>query len=241
MLDQIRKLAQDINAPAFWAGVTAFVWYAFGAVPLHIAVASQLGLTADQSSSWIFIIWTSGAFASIALSVYYRIPVPITWSIPGLIYLGTLAGEFTFAEIAAANLVAGLLILALGILGVGGRIMRWLPLPIVMGMFAGSIFSYVTRLVDVTVGDFEVAGPTVGGYLLGRLIGNPKVPPVGLAVVFGAIAVLIGGQATPEAMSWSLPSPNVPSMSFSASSVFAISLPMVVLALGLATSRGWGS
>ena len=240
MLTKLGTFTRDINSAAMWAGVTAFVWYAFGAVPLHIAVASQLGLTADQSSSWIFIIWTSGAVASIALSVYYRIPVPITWSIPGLIYLGTLAGEFTFAEIAAANLVAGVLILVLGILGVGGRIMRWLPLPIVMGMFAGSIFSYVTRLVDVTVGDFAVAGPAVGGYLLGRLIGNPRVPPVGLAVLCGAVAVLISGQATPEAMSWSLPSPAIPSMSFSASSVIAISLPMVVLALGLGNVQGLG-
>lgn len=240
MLIKLGTITRDINAAAVWAGVTAFVWYAFGAVPLHIAVASQLGLSAEQSSSWIFIIWTSGAVSSIALSVYYKIPVPITWSIPGLIYLGTLAGEFTFAEIAAANLVAGLLILALGVLGVGGKIMRWLPLPIVMGMFAGSIFSYVTRLVDVTVSDFTVAGPAVGGYLLGRLIGNPKIPPVGLAVLFGAAAVLIGGQATPEAMSWSLPSPSVPDMDFSAASVIAISLPMVVLALGLGNVQGLG-
>ncbi len=240
MLTKLGTITRDINAAAMWAGLTAFVWYAFGAVPLHIAVASQLGLTAEQSSSWIFIIWTSGAVASIALSVFYRIPVPITWSIPGLIYLGTLAGEFTFPEIAAANLVAGLLILVLGIFGVGGRIMRWLPLPIIMGMFAGSIFSYVTRLVDVTVSDFTVAGPAVGGYLLGRLIGNPRVPPVGLAVLCGAAAVLIGGQATPEAMSWSLPSLGVPSMTFSASSVVAISLPMVVLALGLGNVQGLG-
>ena len=127
--------------------------------------------------------------ASIALSVYYRMPEPITSSIPGLIYLGTLAGEFTFAEISAANLVPGVLIPVLGILGGGGKIIRWLPLPIVMGMFAGSIFRYVTRLIDVTVGNFAV-----GGYLLGRLIGNPRVPPVGLAV-------LIDGQATSEAMS----------------------------------------
>ncbi len=240
MLTKVRTITRDINAAAIWAGVTAFVWYAFGAVPLHIAVASQLGLSADQSSSWIFIIWTSGAVASISLSLFYRIPVPITWSIPGLIYLGTLAGEFTFSEIVGANLVAGALILFLGLLGVGGRIIAWLPLPIVMGMFAGSIFGYVTRLVSVTVEDILVAGPTVAGYLLGRLVGNPRVPPVGLAVVFGAVAVLVGGQATPEAMSWSLPVVAVPDMSFSLAAIAAISLPMVVLALGLGNVQGLG-
>lgn len=237
---KLPTIARDINAAALWAGVTAFVWYAFGAVPLHMAVAGQLGLSAAESSSWIFIIWTSGAVASIALSVFYRMPVPITWSIPGLIYLGTLAGDFTFSEIVGANLVAGLLILVLGVIGVGGRIMTWLPLPIVMGMFAGSIFGYVTRLVDVTVGDIAVAGPTVGGYLLGRLIGNPRVPPVGLAVLCGAIAILVGGQATPEAMSWNLPSLAIPRMSFSGSAVAAISLPLVVLTLGLGNVQGLG-
>ena len=79
-----------------------------------------------------------------------------------------------------------------------------------MGMFAGSIFSYVIRLVEVTVVDFFVAGPTVRGYLLGRFIAKPRVPPVGLAVVFGAVAVLVVGEATPEAMSWALPTLAVP-------------------------------
>ena len=233
-------IVRDFNASAMWAGLTAFVWYAFGTVPLHIAVAGQLNLTSAESSSWIFIIWTGGAVASILLSLYYRLPIPITWSIPGLIYLGTLAGEFTFAEIVAANLIAGLLILVLGLLGIGGRIMTWLPLPIVMGMFAGSIFGYVTRLVSATVEEFAVAGPTVAGYLLGRLIGKPRVPPVGLAVVFGAIAVFVSGQATPEAMSWNLPSLNLPDMTFSLSAIAAISLPMVVLALGLGNVQGLG-
>ena len=132
------------------------------------------------------------------------------------------------------------MILILGLLDVGGRIMTWLPLPIIMGMFAGSIFGYVTRLVTVAVEDVLVAGPTVGGYLLGRLIGNPRLPPVGLAVLFGAIAILIGGQATPEAMSWSLPVLAVPNMAFSLSAIVAISLPLVVLTLGLGNVQGLG-
>ncbi|MDP6549085.1 MAG: benzoate/H(+) symporter BenE family transporter [Dehalococcoidia bacterium] len=196
---KLPTIARDINVPALWVGLTAFVWYSFGAVPLHIAVAGQLGLTAGESSSWIFVIWTSGAVSSIALSLYYRMPIPITWSIPGLIYLGTLAGEFSFCEMVGANLVAGLLILALGLLGAGGRIMTWLPLPLVMGMFAGSIFGYVTRLVSATVDDVFVAGPAVGGYLLGRLTGNPRVPPVGLAVVFlGRSPSLSAGRRLPN-------------------------------------------
>lgn len=176
-------MIRDIRGPAVWAGLTAFVWYAFGAVPLHIGVSQQLGLSVAQTSSWIFIVGFSGAVSSIVASLYFRQPIPITWTIPGLIYLGTLAGRFTFAEIVGANLIAGVLLLALGLLGVGGRIMRWLPLPIIMGMFGGSILGYVTRMVAATIDNMVIAGTTVGCYLLGRFIANPRVPPVGLAVV----------------------------------------------------------
>ena len=169
----------DFNMAAFWAGITGFVWYAFGAVPLHIAVSGQLGLTTAQSSSWMFIVWFSGAVSSIALSLCYRQPIPITWTIPGLVYLGTLAGQYTIAEMVGANLIAGALIIALGLMGVGARIMAWLPLPIVMGMFAGSILDYLTRLVSTTVSNIAVAGMTVVAFLLGRAIKSPKSSATG--------------------------------------------------------------
>ncbi len=231
---------RGISAPAVWAGITAFVWYAFGAVPLHIAVSEELGLSTAQTSSWIFIVWFSGALWSIALSFYFRQPIPITWTIPGLIYLGTLAGRFSFAEIVGANLVAGMLLLVLGLAGVGGRIMRWLPLPIVMGMFAGSIMGYVTRMVAATVEDVAVAGTTVGCYLLGRFIANPRLPPVGLAVIGGGIVVALAGTSGVAPVTWDLPSLVLPPMSFSFAAVIAVSLPMVVLALGLGNVQGLG-
>jgi benzoate membrane transport protein len=126
----VRGLLADFHPAAFWAGITAFIWYAFGAVPIQIAVADRLGLSGVQTSSWIFIVWTSGAVASVILSILYRQPIPITWSIPGMVYLGTLAGQFSVAELAGANLMAGVLLLVLGLLGVGGRMLALLPLPI---------------------------------------------------------------------------------------------------------------
>lgn len=234
------SMSRDFSAAALWAGVTAFVWYAFGAVPLHIGVSEQLGLSTAQTSSWIFIVWLSGAVLSIAISLYYRQPVPITWSIPGLIYLGSLAERFTFAEIVGANLVAGVALVVLGLAGVGGRIMRWLPLPIVMGMFAGSILSYVLRMVAATVADLTIAGTTVAGYLAGRLIANPRIPPVGLAVIAGGIAIALTGAPGTQAVAWTLPELVVPEMQFSLAAVVAVSLPMVVLAIGLGNVQGLG-
>jgi benzoate membrane transport protein len=230
----------ELNAAAAWAGITAFVWYAFGAVPLHIAVSEQLGLSTAQTSSWIFIVWFSGAIATIAMSFYFRQPIPITWTIPGLIFLGTLADRFTFAELIGANLVAGVLLLGLGLAGIGGRIMKWLPLPIIMGMFGGSILPYVLRMVSATVEDAAVAGTAVACYLAGRFIANPRVPPVGLAVLGGGIAVWLVGTPGAEPVAWTLPALAVPQMTFSLPAAIAVSLPMVVLAIGLGNVQGLG-
>ena len=230
----------DLNHAAVWAGLTAFVWYAFGAVPLQIAVCAQLALTGAQTSSWIFIVWFSGAVLSIALSLRLRQPIAITWTLPGLVYLGTLADRFSFAELVGANLVAGVLILVSGALGVGGAVMRWLPLPIVMGMFAGSILPYVTQMVAATVQDGAIAGMAVAGYLIGRAITNPRVPPVGLAVVAGGLAVAWAGTRSAAAFEWTLPTLAVPDMAFSVPAVVAVSLPMVVLAMALGNVQGLG-
>jgi benzoate membrane transport protein len=230
----------DFTAAAAWAGITAFVWYAFGGVPLHIAVSGQLGITTAQTSSWIFILWSSGAVATIWLSLQFRQPLPITWTIPGLVYLGTLAERFTFAEIVGANLVAGVVLIVLGLAGIGRAIMRWLPLPIVMGMFGGSILVYVLRMVSATVEDVAVAGTAVACFLAGRAIANPRVPPVALAVVGGGIAVTLTGTVGSSAVEWAIPALVVPDMSFSLPALIGVSLPMVVLAMGLGNVQGIG-
>ena len=231
----------DLAPAAFWAGVTAFIWYAFGAVPLHLGVSDQLGLTAAQTSSWIFIVWFSGAVSSIALTLHYRQPIPITWTIPGLVYIGTLAGDFTYAEVVGASLLTGALIVALGIVGVGGWIMRWLPLPIILGMFGGSILAYMTRLVGATAEHFAVAGAAVAGYLVGRVLRSQRVPPVGLAIVTGGVAVAVTGEIqSAQAVAWTLPQLAVPSISFSTPAFVAITLPLLVLSMGMGNVQGLG-
>ena len=148
--------------------------------------------------------------------------------------MGTLAGQYSFAEMVGANLLAGVLMIGLGMFG----IMAWLPLSIVMGMFGGSIFGYVTRMISAIVADVVVASTIVAGYLAGRFIASPHVPPLGLAVLTGAAAEAITRQVMSEPVVWTLPEVAVPAMKFSFAGFVAISLPMVVLAMGLGNVQG---
>src|SRR5207248_5917180 len=130
------SLLRDLSPAAASAGLTAFVFYTTSGVPLLLGITQRLGLDAAQTSSWFFIVFFSTAVTSLGLSLVYRQPLPMNWSLPGLLYLGGLAGHFSYPELVGANLMAGALILIVGVLRIGGQLVRLVPLPIAMGMFA---------------------------------------------------------------------------------------------------------
>jgi benzoate membrane transport protein len=235
-----RQRVRDLDPAAVSAGISAFVFYVSAGVPLLIAIAGRLGLDAAHTSSWFFIVFFSTACTSIGLSLVYRQPLPINWSLPGLLYLGSLAGHFSFSELVGANVMAGLVIIAIGLLKIGPRLVAVLPLPIAMGMFAGSILGNLSGLVSATVDDTVVAGATVAGYLLGRLTRNRGVPPVGVAALTGALAIVLTQRVTAASMAWTLPIVLVPQATFSWSALVGISLPLVVLSVVLGNVQGLG-
>lgn len=63
---------------------------------------------------------------------------------------------------------------------------------------------------------------------------------MGLAVVIGGIAVFAFGDTTTEVVSWSLPDLTLPGMDFSFPAFIAVTLPMIVLAMGLGNVQGLG-
>jgi benzoate membrane transport protein len=230
----------DLNPAAVSAGLTAFAYYTANGVPLLIAVAGRLGLDAAHMSSWLFVVFLSTALTSFALSLAYRQPLPINWSLPGLVYLASLGGQYSFAELVGANLMAGGLMVLVGVLGIGRRLQAVLPLPIAMGMFGGSILANLTGLVTATVGDAPVAGATLAGYLLGRLAAPRGVPPLALAAASGVAALLLTGPAAPAPAAWAPPVVLIAEARFSAAAFVAVSLPLAVLSVGLGNTQGLG-
>jgi benzoate membrane transport protein len=229
---------RDLNPAAISAGITAFIFYLTAGVPLLIAVAGRLGLDAAHTTSWFFIVFFSTASTSIVLSLVYRQPLPMNWSLPGLLYLGSLAGHFSFPDLVGANLMAGAVIVLIGMLKIGPRLVALLPVQIAMGMFAGSILGNLSGLVSATVGDVQIAGATVAGYVLGRLLRRRSVPPVGVAALTGALAVVLTQRAMPAPIDWAPPVLLVPEATFSWSAFLGISLPLVVFSVLLGNVQG---
>lgn len=231
---------RDFNSAAFWAGITAFIFFVFGALTVQISVLQQFGISDAEQSSWITVTWLSSGLVTIPLCLYYRQPLSIGWTLPGLLYMGSLADRFTLGEFAAANLVAGLAIAAIGFAGFGSRIIHLVPLPILMAMFAASILEYETRLVETTVDEALIAAPMVAAYLAGRLLNNRRVPPVGLSVLVGAFMIAVLGEIGDLRIESGVPTLQVVDFGVSAEALLSVSAPMIVLVLGLGNVQSLG-
>ena len=231
---------RDANPQTLSAGLTASIWFLAGSLPLLIAVAERLEASNAHTASWIFVSYLACGLSGIGLSLYYRQPIAIGYTIPGMIYIGTIAGQFSLAEIVGANIVAGVVIVAFGAFGLGSFVLRILPLPIVLGMFAGSILSYVTRLVTATIEDGAIGGATIFGYLLGRFLAYQRLPPLLVALTFGGIASGMFSNEQIPTVNWVAPSITIPNVTFSLAAVLTIALPMVILSAGLGTVQGLG-
>lgn len=231
---------RDVNPAAMSAGVASFMLYVFLGLPVQLAVLQDLGLTDSEATSWAVITWLTTGAVSLGVTLYLRQPLSITMSIPSIVYLGTLGTQYSFPELAGANLMAAALILVLGVLGVGARMLRWFPLPLVMAMFAGTIIGFVIRLVDASVSDAGLILPIVGAFLLGHAIGNPRLPPVGLAVATGVLMLTLTQQwGAPDATA-TLPQLAVPTFKFTVAAFIEVAIPLVLLTVAIGNTQGIG-
>jgi benzoate membrane transport protein len=240
-------ILRDFDQASLWAACTAAVWYFTGITTLMLAVGGQLGFTDAQTTSSVAIVWITSAVGTLGLALVYRQPIAITTNSVGLIYLGTLAGRFTYEELAGAYLLTGMAFVALSLHRVCRQLVQGIPLTIMMGVVAGSFLDYGTRLVSATLQDAIVAGAAVAGYLAGRAWNHSRVPPVGLGILAGGLAVVLAQRTNPVPLPWVPPTLIFGEPALSAPAVIAATIPLVLLmvgrdyvpALGFLVSQGY--
>jgi benzoate membrane transport protein len=98
---------------------------------------------------------------SLVLSWVYRKPLAFFWTIPGMVLMGEALTRLPFDEVIGAYLLTGALMLVLGLSGLIGRIMKAIPLAIVMAMVAGVFLKFGTDLIRHMQSDAWIAAPMI--------------------------------------------------------------------------------
>lgn len=127
----------------------------------------------------------------------------------------------------------------MGVTGLIGKVMRWLPMPIVMAMIAGALIRFGVGAVTAIEALPVVVGlATIAFFLSMRFV--KAVPPVLSALVVGLIAVaLTGGFATGEA-AISFVAPEFTAPVFTVDAFFAIAIPLAILVVGAENAQAIG-
>lgn len=233
---------------ADWGGVYAangligFIFAATGPLAIILAAGGRGGLSPGQLASWVFGAFFVNGALTVGMSWRYRLPLCFFWTIPGTVLVGQALTHLPLAEVLGAFYVTAGLLVVVGVSGWIGRAMRLVPMPIVMGMVAGVFLRFGLDLVRAVRGDFGVAGPMVGAFLV--LSAVPRlgraVPPLIGALVVGAAAVWVGGRMGVGAMGvFGVVHPVVTAPAFSGPALAELVVPLLVTVLVVQNGQGF--
>lgn len=240
----MKNLLKDCSLSAVVAGMIAtFISYA-GPLVIIFHAAQSASLSPETLSSWVWAISIGSGVLGAVLSLRWRVPVVIAWSIPGSALLVTALPHTGLNQAIGAYLVANLILLLIGLSGAFDRIIARLPGSIAAGMQAGILFSFGIEVFRaLPVQPMLVLSMFITYIVMRRAW--PRYAVAAVLLVGGAIT-LLGGHLRSEALVFALATPQWITPEFNLAAILNLSLPLVLVALtgqfmpGMAVLRNAG-
>ncbi|WP_255344494.1 benzoate/H(+) symporter BenE family transporter [Deinococcus sp. YIM 77859] len=190
----LADLRRDASASAVTAGFVAVVVGAASSIGLLVGAARDLGLTHDQTVSWVLSCYLAISLSGALLTWRHRAPVKMAWTTPGLALVASLAAArgLHYAEVLGAYVLSALLMTVLGVTGAFERVTARIPPALANALLAGVLLPFV-------LGAFRAlpqAPVAVGGMLLVFLTGRVWFArwAIPAALLAGAtLSLLVGG------------------------------------------------
>jgi predicted benzoate:H+ symporter BenE len=135
----------SITRPSVSASVVVFFSYIFVGLTVQVGVLTQLGVPAQEASSWFFITWMTTGLFSLGLSIFTKQPVSINLSVAAMVFIAGSASGFSLAQIMGANLAVGVVAVALSLLRLNDLFSRIIPPQIAIGVFAGTLMAFMWK------------------------------------------------------------------------------------------------
>lgn len=183
----LKPLAAGLSLSAIFVAVVV--------IPLD--AATGLGLSPTQTSAWIFVVWGLPGLLTIILTTRYRLPLVITGNIFILIFVLLLGGELRWSELVGATVVAGAIVLVLGLTGLTHRLATFLPPAIVYGLLAGAVLRLLVDAIDWLGTSTLLVGSTFAAYFLSQAFLGKRLPALLSALIVGVLVAILGSQTGP--------------------------------------------
>src|SRR3954451_12781493 len=188
----LKDLRQNLNVNTISAGLVSAIFGCTGPALIIIGGATSGGLTYAQTISWIFAVYFFSGLLGIFLALKHRQPISGAHSIAGAVLVAGSLTHFSLNEAIGACIVANILVILLGASGLIDKVMKWIPVPIVMGMIVGVMIRFATEMItSVTISPL-LAGVSILVFLISSKY-LKKVPPVLTALIVAVLLAVFTG------------------------------------------------
>ena len=244
----LSDLPKSLNAGTISSGLISSIFGCTGPALIIISAAAAVGFSAQETASWLFGVYVFGGLIGCILSLYYKAPISGAYAISAATLMGTALAGHTFSEASGAFILAGVIVLVLGVSGLIGKLMKVLPMEIVMAMVAGCMLKFGVNIVTFTFGvniaDYTFHAKLVCGMAVLAFLITPnllkKFPGVLAALIVGIIAAAATGGFSGSISEVAYIPPSLVKPSFDPSLILSCTLPIAMLVVGAEGAQAIG-
>ena len=160
-----------------------------GTVALVVQAGQAFGATPVQIVSMVTALCLGIGVPGAALSWRLKMPVVLAWSTPGAALLAASTLGLGWANAVGAFMVAGLLMVATGLLPALGRLAQRIPASVASAMLAGVLLPFVLRLFKVVPDEMALAIGLLAVFIVVRRLWPAWALPAVLVAAFAVLAL----------------------------------------------------
>jgi benzoate membrane transport protein len=174
-----------------WSSAVVAALIGFGGtVPLIVEAMQVMQAPPDAIGSSVTALCIGIGLGGIALSLAFRMPIVLAWSTPGAALLAASTLGATWNQAVGAFLVAGLLMVVLGLVPALGRLMSRIPASVASAMQAGILLPFCLGLFRTGTADTIL----VLVLLLVFIVARQRFPLYALLLVLASALLLVLGR-----------------------------------------------
>ncbi|WP_257098625.1 benzoate/H(+) symporter BenE family transporter [Pseudovibrio flavus] len=234
-----RNLLKDINAENVSAGILAAIFGCVATSFIIINSGTEAGMSDAFVSSWLTSVWFFGGILGVFLAYTTKQPIAGAWSIPVGVMMAQTLQLYPVEQAIGAYLVAGFIVLGLGLSGLINRIIKFIPEPVIMAMIAGALMRFGTGVISGVEALPIISGITVIAYFIAMKLVK-KISPIIPAFIIGMILSFALGYSNIENFDATYLGLQFMAPEFNIGAIIAISIPIAILVVGAENAQATG-
>lgn len=226
----------SVPFPTALAGfVAVLVGYASSAALIWQA-ASGVGASSAQIAGWMTALGLAMGVSTLALTLWYRVPVLTAWSTPGAALLATSLHGATLNEAVGVFIFANALIVLCGVTGLFARLMKIIPHSLAAAMLAGILLRFGLQAFTHLDGDFLISG----SMLLAWVLCKAWLPRYAIVatLIAGALAAWLTGDVVTHNLAFNVVMPEFTAPQFTFTTLISVGIPFFLVTMASQNAPG---